>query len=286
MKKISIYVVTHKSGIKLLVKDFIPIAVGNAAKDTNNNFVHDNTKINISNKNSNYCELTAQYWIWKNDNSDVKGLCHYRRYFSKSKYKNDESCFLNIDDIDNIISKGYSIVSKKLYSKKGNIYGYDLNGFTNDLVYTRDVIKKLYPDYLKDFDKMLFGCCYYPSNMFIAKREFYDAYSHWLFSILDELEKVVDITDYSIQEKRIFGYISERLLIVWLNHNKIKVKQVFTLNTEQDSKTQNFISKSKVSNLFKYIIYILVYKKKVIKRYKQLEHEIHSGMAKRKVKII
>lgn len=33
---------------------------------------------NISAKNPTYCELTAQYWAWKNLEADYYGLCHFR----------------------------------------------------------------------------------------------------------------------------------------------------------------------------------------------------------------
>ena len=44
----------------------------------------DNTGDNISDKRLSYCELTVQYWAWKNYTADYYGLCHYRRYFSFS----------------------------------------------------------------------------------------------------------------------------------------------------------------------------------------------------------
>ena len=43
--------------------------------------LHDDEGDNISNKNKTYCELTAQYWAWKNMEADYYGFFHYRRYF-------------------------------------------------------------------------------------------------------------------------------------------------------------------------------------------------------------
>ena len=36
----------------------------------------------ISEKNPYYCELTVQYYAWKNEQADYYGFCHYRRFFS------------------------------------------------------------------------------------------------------------------------------------------------------------------------------------------------------------
>ena len=40
-------------------------------------WVTDNTGDNISKKNKSYCELSTQYWAWKNIDADYYGFCHY-----------------------------------------------------------------------------------------------------------------------------------------------------------------------------------------------------------------
>lgn len=56
---------------------YLGIQVGNGPDIPS--LVRDNTADNISSKNASYCELTAQYWLWKNSTADIKGLVHYRR---------------------------------------------------------------------------------------------------------------------------------------------------------------------------------------------------------------
>ena len=46
--------------------------------------LRDNSGTHISEKNKSCCELTTQYWAWKNVTADHYGFCHYRRYFSFS----------------------------------------------------------------------------------------------------------------------------------------------------------------------------------------------------------
>lgn len=58
-------------------------------------------------------------------------------------------------------------------------------------------------------------------NMFVMRRDLYDDYMQWMFSILFELEKRVDITGWDTYESRIYGFVSELLLDVWLEKNQI-----------------------------------------------------------------
>lgn len=73
----------HKRS-ELISSDIIkPIQVGTDITGCiNPAHLHDNTGDNISAKNKMYCELTAQYWAWKNLDADYYGFMHYRRYFS------------------------------------------------------------------------------------------------------------------------------------------------------------------------------------------------------------
>jgi hypothetical protein len=57
-------------------------------------------------------------------------------------------------------------------------------------------------------------------NMFIMKQQPFDEYCQWLFDILAKVEQNLDISDYNQYEARVYGFISERLLDVWLAVNE------------------------------------------------------------------
>ena len=63
-------------------------------------------------------------------------------------------------------------------------------------------------------------------NMFVMKKELLQHYCTWLFDILFELEKELDISSYSTNDKRVFGFVSEHLLDAWLITNNIAYEEL------------------------------------------------------------
>jgi len=66
----------------------------------------------------------------------------------------------------------------------------------------------------------------YANNMCILKREEFDKLCNWLFSILFEFEKRVDLNNYIGYQKRLFGFLSERLFTTWFIHHDLKIKEL------------------------------------------------------------
>lgn len=237
-KNISIFVVMHKVIEKKPMKGFKSLLVGakNYKDDVPLNIEKDDSiKDNISEKNSNHCELTGLYWMWKNnkiDDEEIIGLCHYRRYFLKNILSVNKQNYLNYDNIERLMSH-YDIILPKRRASKEKI----MDGFTNaprkeDMDKTREIIKNMYPEYVDSFDSFLNQNESYLYNMFIAKKSIMNEYFKWLFDILFELEKQVDISNYSEYEARIYGFIAERLLNVWVlkNKDRLKVKEKYVYN--------------------------------------------------------
>ena len=59
--------------------------------------------------------------------------------------------------------------------------------------------------------------------MFIAHKSFINAYCTWLFDILFELRKHLNISSYDHYQQRIFGFMAERLLNVYVCHHAVNL---------------------------------------------------------------
>lgn len=242
-EKIKIYVATHKKAAMPEQAIYQPIRVGAALNKEDFGYVRDDTGDNISNKNKNFCELTATYWILKNDHSDIVGLTHYRRYFFK-KWKNNElTNVLDEQDIREILKEKDIIVPNKTFIIKHNAEkSWEKTHIKKDYDECRKIISEKYPDYLDAFNKFSKSRLLYICNMFIARKEIYDEYYNWLFDILFELEKRTDISNYDDYNKRLFGFMSERLFNVWLiKHKELKVKEMPVYNIDRRPYNQYFM---------------------------------------------
>ena len=78
------------------------------------------------------------------------------------------------------------------------------------------------------------------------KKDKFDAYCEWLFDILFELEKRLDISDYSDYDARVFGFVSERLIDPWIETNNVNYKEIpYVFMEEQNwfKKGGNFLKR-------------------------------------------
>lgn len=96
----------------------------------------------------------------------------------------------------------------------------------NDLKIVGDIINEKFPEYGEAFNSMMSKNEIYACNMFLMKKPSFDRYMEWLFEILFELEKRVDLTGYSQYHQRIYGFIAERLILVWLSKENMKIKDL------------------------------------------------------------
>lgn len=260
---IRIFVATHKASRQFDSNILQPIQVGSAiAPNRLNNILHDDTGENISALNPMYCELTAQYWAWKNVDAEYIGLCHYRRFFNFSSTRYKENAW------GEVIERQIDAVSREKYglddaSITQAVAGYDvittelkdLRKFPGssstpaeqwqaapllhdeDIVTALAITEDMYPDYIPDVEEFLQGnkSCF--CNMFIMRKKIFCDYCEWLFPILNAFVSATDMSLYSKEALRTPGHLSERLFNIFMLHhtrtaNKWRIKQLQCVHFE------------------------------------------------------
>ncbi|KXV20863.1 hypothetical protein AD933_01080 [Acetobacter malorum] len=233
---LKIYVAGHKEFSPPDDSVYVPMIGGMSNRSSQNfskDFLGDNTGDNISHLNPYFCELTVQYWIWKNDKqSDIVGLNHYRRFFEKKHYGtnlfykhiNDRKVLFegkeiaagedfDFSEIDMIIPLKYYVGSPLQQYKEVHV--------VEDLFLIEQQIKKEQPDYIDAYNFYFKNCEYfYHTNMIIAKKHVFDEYSSWIFSLLMPFIDKTFFWNYDTFQSRVFGFLAERLLSVWVLKNR------------------------------------------------------------------
>ena len=237
-KSCKILVCCHKKDVFACEPPYYPIHVGKSRSNLDLGIPGDNTGENISEKNPSYCELTGLYWAWKNlADAEIIGLCHYRRYFDfhnqgrkgfpSTSFKSSSFGSVNLTVPDSILKKvkdGEVVVAKKKNYRYTLFVDYCVCHISDDIRILHNIIRETQPESIqKAFFKIVYqGNRLSHYNMFIMSRNNFDKYCAWLFPLLEEVERRTDITNYNSVQKRIYGYMGERLLNVWLEANKIQ----------------------------------------------------------------
>ena len=222
-----ILVVTHKQYPMPSDSCYLPVQAGAAIHDPLP-YASDAQGDSISEKNANYCELTALYWAWKNLDADVIGLCHYRRLFrGAAGPATGEEIGEWLRDSNVVLPKPRNYYIETNYSQYVHAH------HAEDLEETKRILSERCPDYLPSWEKVMNSRKGHRFNMFIMKKDVMDLYCEWLFPILFELESRLDISSYSAYDARVFGFVSERLLDVWMDRQKVSFLEEPVYETEK-----------------------------------------------------
>lgn len=168
---------------------------------------------NISNKNPDYSEYTALYWMWKNDKHEYVGLYHYRRIFRISEKQIKKA----LEKHDLIAAYSHSPKSLKEFC------GDCVDGRTLEL--SMKILGKMYPDYYEDALKIIQEDEHFVCTLFVSKHQWMVDFCEWLFPLLFEIEQEVkDGVDGSVPNPRWISYIAEILFFtIYIKHNHFDV---------------------------------------------------------------
>lgn len=250
---IKIIVAAHKKYQMPNDTMYLPLHVGKAGKE-GIGFQGDDTGDNISETNARLCELTGIYWAWKNLDADYVGLVHYRRHFTKLSRlqrigKDKFNCIIEQVELEELLKK-YDVV----LPAKRKYYIETLLSHYNHLPYTfeadtekmRQVLAEVQPEYLEAYDRVMNRTSAHMFNMFVMKREIYDKYCEWLFSIILEADKRVDVAGYTPMEARAVAYFAEFMFDVWNEKNNANYCELPVMFMEKQNwfvKGGNFIKR-------------------------------------------
>jgi len=233
MEKITVVVASHKPYWMPSDPLYTPLQVGAQGRESLG-WRRDDEGEHISPKNESFCELTALYWLWKNVDADAYGLMHYRRYLGAGfPLRPRQRQILTREQAARLMAGTDILLPKKRhYWIETNESHYVHAHHAEDLAQARASLAALCPAYLPAWDRVMRRRSGHRFNLFIMRRERFQAYCEWLFAVLFNVEENLDISDYSAQDRRVFGYLSERLLDVWLEYNRCSYREARVVHLE------------------------------------------------------
>ena len=140
-------------------------------------------------------------------------MCHYHRYLDLNE--------IRIENYDIILPKKRYYYIETIYDQFKHSHG------SEGLDIAREVIDKDHHEYLEYFDKHMLETSEHICNMFVMRYKIFVKYCDFLFDILFKIEAKLGKVD------RLYGYISERLLDVFVEKNRYEYKEVKTIETER-----------------------------------------------------
>lgn len=239
--ELAIYVVTHKKhSIEPLPEGYLTIHAGRALGE-DLGYLGDDTGENISELNPYLNELTALYWIWKNATQPFVGIAHYRRFFStKGSNVFHAEDILSGTQARELLNRYDMLIGDEAFSinSQRNLMivdaEYDQKLAANAVNLIKKMLERYQPTYADSFEQLMSNRGFFCCNMMITRKHVFDAYCQWLFSfILPSIEEFrAELEHVSTRQKRILGFVAERMFGVWLLKNNLRLRD-FVIMVDQ-----------------------------------------------------
>lgn len=202
-----------------------PIQAGAACSDMRVADLADNIGEHISDRNGNYCELTALYWIWKNkidtsgsvdgEEGQYYGLCQYRRGFD-----------LTEDDLLRLADNDVDVVLPYPLPYEPDIHAHHERYIKEtDWMALLQALSELQPEYAEAFPEILGQQYLYNYNVILAKKRVLRDYCTWLFPVLMRVEEL-SVPKGSERSDRYLGYMGETLETLYFMKNAERLNVV------------------------------------------------------------
>ncbi len=243
----------HLQNLKKL--NYIPVGLG---KNTfSNDWLKDNTGINISYKNSHYGEYSFYYWLWKNNLSKINnntwiGFSGYRYHWAQSNMVPSDqlNTIINKENFTNHIlkkiphewsdseiilgekikinnwkfSKILKHAKRKFFLNPSNFLKSNQNiALHFDIFHGEGLLNKAI-NVLEEKDRNDFKNfvknehSFNRENLFFCKsKTIMEKYFESIFSWLEECEKVFGFELNGYAKTRIYAFLAERYLSFWFN---------------------------------------------------------------------
>jgi hypothetical protein len=243
----------HLDNLKKL--SYIPVGLGK--NFFSNEWIKDNTSINISDKNAYYGEYSFYFWFWKNvlnklDDNTWVGFTGYRYHWSqKNNIQSDDlNKIINKDNFTNHILRkipkewsGYDVIlgekikvnnwklskiikygKKKFFLKPSNFLKSNQNIKLHFDIFHGDGLLDKAIDLLEDSEKNDFRNFVIQENSFNRENLFFckskSIMHNYFQSIFNWLEKCENIFGFDLEgysKTRIYAFLAERYLSFWFN---------------------------------------------------------------------
>lgn len=180
------------------------------------NILTDNMEGHISDRNKQFCELTALYWIWKHATEDIVGLVHYRRHFL---LPDDWIARMDAHNID-------VILPVPLYVTPNLEQNFKKRHLAAEWDYMMKCLKESDENTYQEATNFFQGNLYSPCNMLIIRNHVLDELCSWLFPILFRVAEHGGQKEDAYQN-RYPGFLSERLLTFFMEKHREKYNIVY-----------------------------------------------------------